>query len=209
MPRAIEAFFARSSCSRPAVARRSEIASRMLDYLVHWLTYHILGQDQNMARQIASVRAGMDAAAAFAAEEREQDAAIEPLLKALNALLTQLSSRNRDLVALNRSLEERVAERTRALWAGCYTSRSPRTRRRPGGLSPCRCPPGPSRAPCRRRAPPAGGGRGRSAAGAAAAAARPSVVAGPGRVGKQEVTDPALGVGLALALTDGLAQAHH
>ncbi len=92
-----------------------DIASRMLDYLVHWLTYHILGQDQNMARQIEAVHSGMDAAAAFEAEEREQDAAIEALIEALNGLLAQLSSRNRELLELNRSLEQRVAERTRAL----------------------------------------------------------------------------------------------
>lgn len=91
------------------------LASNMLGYLVHWLTYHILGQDQNMARQIESVRSGVDAAKAFEAEEKEQGAAIEPLLTALNGLLSQLFSRNRELVELNRSLEQRVAERTREL----------------------------------------------------------------------------------------------
>lgn len=40
------------------------------------LSYHILGQDQNMARQIEAVRSGVDAVVAFDAEEREQDAAI-------------------------------------------------------------------------------------------------------------------------------------
>lgn len=92
-----------------------DIASRMLDYLIHWLSYHILGQDQNMARQIVAVRSGVDPADAFDAEEREQDAAIQPLLDALNGLLAQLSSRNRELLQLNRSLEQRVIERTHAL----------------------------------------------------------------------------------------------
>jgi len=96
-------------------AQSADAASRILDYLVHWLSYHILGQDQNMARQIEAVRAGMDAAAAFEAEEREKDAAIEPLINALNGLLAQLAARNRELLELNRSLEQRVAERTRAL----------------------------------------------------------------------------------------------
>jgi len=96
-------------------AQARDIASRTLDYLVYWLSYHILGQDQNMARQIESVNSGLDASAAFEAQERAQDAAVEPLLQTLNALLTQLFSRNQSLQELNRSLELRVDERTRAL----------------------------------------------------------------------------------------------
>ena len=96
-------------------AQATDIASRTLDYLVHWLSYHILGQDQNMARQIDAVRSGMDPAAAFEAQERKQDAAIEPLLRTLNGLLAQIFSRNRALLEMNRSLERRVAERTRDL----------------------------------------------------------------------------------------------
>lgn len=96
-------------------ARARDIASETLDYLVHWLSYHILGQDQNMARQIKAVLSGLDPADAFEAQEREQDAAIEPLLETLNGLLAQVISRNRALLDLNRSLGQRVAERTRAL----------------------------------------------------------------------------------------------
>jgi len=92
-----------------------DIASRTLDYLVHWLSYHILGQDQNMARQIDDVDSGLEPRVAFEAQEREQDAAIEPLLQTLNGLLMQLFSRNRSLQELNRSLELRVDARTRAL----------------------------------------------------------------------------------------------
>jgi hemerythrin len=90
-------------------------ASGLLDYLVHWLGYHILGQDQDMSRQIEAVRGGESPAQAFEAHEREQDAAIEPLMGALNQLVQQLSARNRDLLELNHTLEERVAERTAAL----------------------------------------------------------------------------------------------
>lgn len=95
--------------------RASDIASKTLDYLVHWLSYHILGQDQNMARQIKAVLSGLDPGEAFEAEERDQDAAMEPLLETLNGLLAQVISRNRALLDLNHSLEQRVAERTRAL----------------------------------------------------------------------------------------------
>ncbi|MEE4637924.1 MAG: bacteriohemerythrin [Wenzhouxiangella sp.] len=90
-------------------------ASGILDYLVHWLAYHILGQDQDMARQITAVRSGVAPAAAFEAHEREQEDALEPLLAAFNRLLGQLAARNQDLVELNQSLEARVAHRTEEL----------------------------------------------------------------------------------------------
>ena len=87
----------------------------VLDYLVHWLAYHILGEDQDMARQIAAVRDGAEPAAAFDRHERRKEAAVEPLLGALNRILGQLSARNQQLVELNHSLEARVDERTEAL----------------------------------------------------------------------------------------------
>jgi len=89
--------------------------SGVLDFLVHWLGYHILGQDQDMGQQIKAVRAGVSPEQAYAQNERQQDAAIEPLMGALNQLVQQLSARNRDLVELNRTLEDRVAQRTQAL----------------------------------------------------------------------------------------------
>lgn len=33
-------------------------AGHLLDFLTHWLAFHILGADQNMARQIESIRSG-------------------------------------------------------------------------------------------------------------------------------------------------------
>jgi hemerythrin len=38
---------------------------RVLDFLIHWLAYHILGMDQNMARQIKYLKQGIDPAVAF------------------------------------------------------------------------------------------------------------------------------------------------
>jgi len=93
----------------------ASIATEVLDYLIHWLTYHILGQDQNMARQIHAVRGGQDAATAFEADEQREDHALQPLLDAVNGLLARLSSQNRKLKEINESLEQRVADRTRAL----------------------------------------------------------------------------------------------
>lgn len=90
-------------------------ARYLLDFLTHWLAYHILGVDQNMARQIDAIRQGRSAGEAFDDGERERDAATEPLLAALNGLFRQVSARNRELLRLNQSLEQKVAERTQAL----------------------------------------------------------------------------------------------
>ncbi len=91
------------------------LANELLDYLVHWLTHHILGQDQDMANQIAAIDAGVAPDAAFEKHERKQEAALQPLLAALRRLMQQLSVRNQELLELNRTLEQRVAERTEAL----------------------------------------------------------------------------------------------
>lgn len=92
-----------------------DAARLLLRFLTHWLAYHIFGQDQVMARQMRAVAAGATAEEAFLATEKDHDPATEALLGALNGLFRQVSDRNRELVALNQTLETRVAERTREL----------------------------------------------------------------------------------------------
>ncbi len=87
----------------------------LLRFLTYWLAYHILGSDQSLARQIKAIQSGTDAADAYVAEEQAAEGATEPLLGALNGLFKQVSKRNRELAELNRTLEGKVAERTRAL----------------------------------------------------------------------------------------------
>ncbi len=94
---------------------QTHTAKALLDFLINWLAYHILGTDQNMARQVAFIKSGLSPQEAYDKEEREADTATEPLLAALNNLFIQISERNRELVLLNQSLERKVAERTRAL----------------------------------------------------------------------------------------------
>ena len=96
-------------------ANNGESAKSLLQFLTHWLSYHILGSDQFMARQIAAIRSGSHAADAYLAGEAAIDPATDTLLTALNGLFQQVSERNRALVQLNKTLEERVAERTHAL----------------------------------------------------------------------------------------------
>ncbi len=92
-------------------------SEQLLDFLIHWLAYHILGIDQNMARQINQIDQGVSPERAFEIEEKEVDSAMEPLLKALNGLFEQVSERNKQLLELNQCLEDKVKERTRQLTA--------------------------------------------------------------------------------------------
>lgn len=89
--------------------------THILDLIIHWLAYHILGTDMNMARQVAAIQSGITAEEAFEREEKNKDKSTEPLLAALNGLFSQVSVRNKELQALNNSLEERVAQRTAEL----------------------------------------------------------------------------------------------
>lgn len=92
-----------------------DAAKPLLKFLIYWLAYHILGSDQSMAKQIVAIQSGQTAPAAYLAEEREKEGAVEPLLHALNGLFRQVSERNRELLQLNQTLEARVAERTEEL----------------------------------------------------------------------------------------------
>jgi hemerythrin len=84
-------------------------------FLCAWLGFHILGEDQEMARQIALIRAGESADKAFDIAPKPLDNSTTVLLAALGSLYRVLSEQNRDLAAANRRLEERVAERTTKL----------------------------------------------------------------------------------------------
>jgi diguanylate cyclase (GGDEF)-like protein/hemerythrin-like metal-binding protein len=80
----------------------------LLEFLTHWLTYHILGSDQRVAQLILAPEEVMS-------PEHVTSNSTEPLLAALNGLFEQVSRRNHELQELNQSLEEKVAERTREL----------------------------------------------------------------------------------------------
>ncbi|MBM9520052.1 GGDEF domain-containing protein [Desulforhopalus vacuolatus] len=90
-------------------------ASTFLNFLIHWLAYHILGEDQNMTRQIKAIQYGMSPHEAYEKMKQERYNATVPLLEALNGLFEQVSIRNKELKQLNESLEEKVALRTKEL----------------------------------------------------------------------------------------------
>ena len=90
-------------------------AETLHGFLASWLTVHILGEDQTMARQIAAVTAGTPAADAFAHSEHAADTATSILLGAMQRLYGVVSEQNQNLAAINQSLETRIAERTAEL----------------------------------------------------------------------------------------------
>jgi diguanylate cyclase (GGDEF)-like protein/hemerythrin-like metal-binding protein len=87
----------------------------LLTFLVHWLSYHILGVDQAMARQIQAIDSGLSPAQAFDREVEGQDKASRLLLGSVGALFEVLADRNQELLVLSQSLDKRVRERTGAL----------------------------------------------------------------------------------------------
>lgn len=105
----VEVIYVGLSSDRAATSRQ------LLDFLVHWLVYHILVTDKDMAAQITAVKSGTTPEAAFAQLEQRSDRVVEPLLKSLNSLFEVISARNKSLRRLNQSLEDKVAERTQAL----------------------------------------------------------------------------------------------
>lgn len=95
--------------SRNSMANAAET---LHGFLRSWLGFHILGEDQAMARQIALIRTGNSPDQAYETDSAQRDNATSALLQALNNLYRVLSEQNRDLAAANLRLEERVAERT-------------------------------------------------------------------------------------------------
>lgn len=93
----------------------SEVPRRLLDYLTHWLAYHILGEDQSMARQIEAIRSGLSPEDAFQKSVIEQDDTTEILLNSLNSLFEQVRNRNKMLVELNASLQKQIDQKNREL----------------------------------------------------------------------------------------------
>jgi two-component system NtrC family sensor kinase len=98
--------------SRASLAKPAETVH---GFLTSWLTVHILGEDQAMARQFIRLSHGEAAADAFDAEKKSEDTGASVLLGAMARLYSLLSEQNANLSTLNLSLEQRVAERTSAL----------------------------------------------------------------------------------------------
>jgi hemerythrin-like metal-binding protein len=84
-------------------------------FLSSWLTFHIMEEDQSMARQIDLLHRGTAADDAFGREQQPADKGSAVLLAAMQQLYHVLSLQNKALADANIRLEEKVAERTREL----------------------------------------------------------------------------------------------
>ena len=93
----------------------AEKTRELVDYLINWLAYHILGMDQSMARQMHAIHAGASPSEAYDEEARLGRYSSEPLLAAMSGLFFMVSERNRELRTLNQELELRVKQRTQEL----------------------------------------------------------------------------------------------
>ena len=101
----------------------------LLQFLTSWLTFHILSEDKQMARQVLAIRQGESAAHAFAALDAPNNAPQAVYNAALIDLFSLLTERNRTLSVayaetraakraletLNQELELRVTARTQEL----------------------------------------------------------------------------------------------
>ncbi|WP_434996553.1 GGDEF domain-containing protein [Vibrio scophthalmi] len=95
--------------------QNKQAAVLLLNFLIHWLAYHILGIDKNMSRQLEKIDRGVPARKAYEEEEKSRDSSTEPLLAALTGLFDQVSQRNKALLELNQNLEDMVEDRTKQL----------------------------------------------------------------------------------------------
>jgi hemerythrin-like metal-binding protein len=93
----------------------SNPAEALHGFLSSWLTFHILEEDQAMARQLARIARGSSPEHALAQEQQNTDNANAVLLQAMHTLYQVLALQNQGLSLSNERLESRVAERTREL----------------------------------------------------------------------------------------------
>ncbi|ALV24281.1 diguanylate cyclase [Campylobacter iguaniorum] len=88
----------------------------LLDFLVNWLAFHILGQDKKMAKQIELIQNGASKEEAYnIVNSQSSSEEVGPLVNALNKMLEMLSKRNKELLLLKNELEIKVEERTKEL----------------------------------------------------------------------------------------------
>lgn len=90
-------------------------AETIMGFLTSWLGLHIMGMDQQMARQIELIGRGLDGAQAFEKVEERGSDDTRVLLKMVRRLYHVLAEQNNDLVLSNQQLEGRVQERTAQL----------------------------------------------------------------------------------------------
>ncbi|MGG7048264.1 MULTISPECIES: GGDEF domain-containing protein [unclassified Campylobacter] len=90
-------------------------AKELLDFLVQWLTFHILGIDKNMSAQIRLIKSGYTPEKAYEEVSGVNHEQLDTLVKSFNGFFGVLMKYNEELLALKASLEEKVEQRTKEL----------------------------------------------------------------------------------------------
>ena len=91
-------------------------AEALYDFLCAWIATHVLGEDQEMGRQIALIRQGKSPDEAYAIASKPQDPSTTSLLTALKKMQGVLSKQNQSLAFANTCLVERE-EHIKVLYA--------------------------------------------------------------------------------------------
>ncbi|WP_169777728.1 GGDEF domain-containing protein, partial [Campylobacter mucosalis] len=90
-------------------------AKSLLDFLVQWLTFHILGIDKNLTAQIRLIESGYSPEDAFVEINGINHEQIDTLVKSFNGIFGVLMRYNDELLTLKKSLEDTVEQRTKEL----------------------------------------------------------------------------------------------
>lgn len=91
---------------------------QLLSFLASWLVFHILGENQAMARQIAAIRAGISPAQAYdSAGGARLDPSKEALAGTMTDCYTLMIEQNQSLMLISDHLLELAGERTASLEA--------------------------------------------------------------------------------------------
>lgn len=109
-------FFADVMAIRAGAETGAAYSIALLRFLTSWLTFHILGTDKAMARQLHLIESGVDAEEACRIAQAQNDpAANHALLGALRSLYQLLASRNCNLRDMNKLLEDKVTQQAEEL----------------------------------------------------------------------------------------------
>ena len=90
-------------------------AKELLDFLVQWLTFHILGIDKNLSAQMRLIKSGYTPEQAYEEVSGVNHEQLDTLVKSFNGVFGVLMKYNEELLMLKNSLEEKVKQRTREL----------------------------------------------------------------------------------------------
>ncbi|MCZ8488365.1 hypothetical protein O9992_17155 [Vibrio lentus] len=108
----VHRVFMQDIYSMQAILEEDQASARqLLDFLIHWLAYHILGTTKTW-RDKWRIEQGNTPRSLWRRKGIKTQRSTIPLLAALKGLFEQVSERNKQLLRFNQLLEDKVEERT-------------------------------------------------------------------------------------------------